>query len=351
MINPDSFIAVLRPGRRGTVLAMAACLALPFGAHAQSAGADTDAGSSASAAASSSDYPNRPIHFVVPFSAGSGTDVIARYFARKISELSSQPVIVDNKSGGNGFIAVKAVTGAPKDGYTIFVGSNSTLATNVALFRKLPYDPLKDLIPISGMGRTPIVLVVPAESPFKTLNDLIDASRAKPGARTVATGSAGYQLMGELFATRANIKLQNVPYRGTPEVINATISGQVDVGVAETASTLEFVKAGRLRALAVASQQRFPELPDVPTALELSIPGFAADSWTAAAAPAGTPKAVVDKLADLFARVLALTETREFAARQHMILMPAGPDELRALQREQIENWKGIATAARIELQ
>lgn len=302
-------------------------------------------------AAVGADFPSKPIHFILPFSAGSGTDVSARYFARKITELSGQPVLVDNRSGGNGFIAVKAVTGAVPDGYTILIGSNSTLASNVALFKQLPYDPLKDLVPISGMVRAPIVLVVSGDSPFKTLRDLIEAAREKPGQRTLASGSAGYQLMGELFAAKANIKLQNVPYRGTPEVLNASVANQVDVGIAETSSTMEFIRSGRLNALAIAADQRFSELPNVPTAIELGIAGFSADAWTAAVAPAGTPKPIVDKLASLFATVLAQPETREFAARQRMVLMPLGPDDFRNLQREQIRTWRGIAASAGIELQ
>ena len=153
------------------------------------------------------------------------------------------------------------------------------------------------------------------------------------------------------FATKANVKLQNVPYRGTPEVINAAIASQVDVGIAETVSTMEFIKSGRLRALVVAASERYPELPDVPTALELGFPGFAADAWTAAAAHAGTPKAIVEKLSNLFVRILALPETREFATRQRALLMPGGQEALRALQREQIGTWKGIAASAGVTLQ
>ena len=296
-------------------------------------------------------YPSKPIHFVVPFPPGSGTDVGARFFARKLGELAGQPVIVDNRAGANGFIAVKAVTSAPADGYTLLMGSNSTLATNVALFKQLPYDPVKDLAPVSTLMRSPIVLIVPANSPYKTLKDLIDAARAKPGQRTYASGSAAYQLMGELFADKAGIQLLNVPYKGAPDAVNATLSGQTDLGFSDITATMELLRGGKIRALAIAADQRLAGLPDVPTAQEQGIGGFSADTWTGVAVAANTPKPVVDKLSDMFVKILAMPETREFYARQNVITMKGGQDELRDFQREQIAVWKRIAAAARIELQ
>ncbi|ATA57130.1 ABC transporter substrate-binding protein [Variovorax boronicumulans] len=296
-------------------------------------------------------YPSKPIHFVVPFPPGSGTDVGARFFARKLGELAGQPVIVENRAGANGFIAVKAVTSAPADGYTLLMGSNSTLATNVALFKQLPYDPVKDLAPVSTLMRSPIVLIVPANSPYKTLKDLIDAARAKPGQRTYASGSAAYQLMGELFADKAGIQLLNVPYKGAPDAVNATLSGQTDLGFSDITATMELLRGGKIRALAIAADQRLAGLPDVPTAQEQGIGGFSADTWTGVAVAANTPKPVVDKLSGMFVKILAMPETREFYARQNVITMKGGQDELRDFQREQIAVWKRIAAAARIELQ
>ncbi|CAN5524637.1 tripartite tricarboxylate transporter substrate binding protein [soil metagenome] len=323
-----------------TVVSIASATAsvLPTAAHAQSAPSATD-------------FPNKPIHFVVPFPPGSGTDVGARFFARKLSELAGQPVIVDNRAGGNGFIAVKAVTAAPADGYTLLMGSNSTLATNVALFKQLPYDPVKDLLPVSTLMRSPIVLIVPANSPYKNLKELIDAARGKPGQTTFASGSAAYQLMGELFADKAGIKLLNVPYKGAPEAVNATISAQTDLGFADITATMELLRGNKIRALAIAADQRLAGLPDVPTARELGIDGFSADTWTGVAVATGTPKPVVDKLAALFVKMLAMPETVDFYAKQNVIVMKGGQDELRTFQREQIDVWKRIAAAAKIELQ
>lgn len=301
--------------------------------------------------ASANDYPNKPIHFVVPFPPGSGTDVGARFFSRKIQEITGQAVIVENRSGANGFIAVKAVTSAAPDGYTILFGSNSTLATNVALFRELPYDPVKDLAPVSTIMRSPIVLIVPAASPYKTLKEFVDAARAKPGQFNFASGSAAYQLMGELFAEKAGIKLLNVPYKGAPEAVNATISAQVDLGLSDVTAAIELLRGAKVRALAVAADQRLSGLPETPTAAEGGISGFTADTWIGVAAPARTPKAVLDKLSDLFIRILAMPETREFYARQSVVVMKGGQEELRNFQRDQIEVWKRIATAAKVEPQ
>jgi len=163
------------------------------------------------------DAANRPIRFVVPFPPGSGTDTSARYFARKLTELSGQPVVVDNRAGGNGFIAVRAVLAAPADGSTVFVGSNSTLAVNVALFKSLPYDPVADFAPLSMLMRSPALLVVPGQAEQQTLGDLISAARARPDALNYGAGSAGYQLMAELFNDAARVQTHHVPFKGAGE--------------------------------------------------------------------------------------------------------------------------------------
>jgi tripartite-type tricarboxylate transporter receptor subunit TctC len=219
-------------------LAVAATLLVPAGlVHAQA-------------------YPSRPIKFVVPFPPGSGTDTSARYFGRKLTELTGQSVVVENKPGANGFIAVQNVLAAPADGYTVFVGSNSTLAVNVALFKKLPYNPQTDLAPLSMMMRAPSVIVVPPQSPYKTLKDLIDTAKAQPGKLNHAGGSAGYQLMNEALNEQAGIDIRNVPFKGASEALTAVASGNVVVGVADITASTELITGGKLRALAIASDRR-----------------------------------------------------------------------------------------------
>ncbi len=192
-------------------------------------------------------FPSRPIKFVVPFGPGSGTDTSARYFGRKLSEMTGQPVVVENRPGGNGFIAVRQVLAAPADGYTVFIGSNSTLAVNVALFRKLPYDPTRDLAPLSMMMHAPALLVVPPDSPHKDVASLVAAAKAAPLTLNYGAGSAGYQLMAELFNDAAGIQTTHVPFKSAAEALTAVASGMVHFSFADITAALEMVKGCRRR--------------------------------------------------------------------------------------------------------
>jgi tripartite-type tricarboxylate transporter receptor subunit TctC len=297
------------------------------------------------------DFPNKPIKFVVPFPPGSGTDTSARYFGKKLSELTGQPVVVENKAGANGFLAVQQVLSAPADGYTVFVGSNSTLAVNVALFKQLPYDPVTQFAPLSMMMRSPALLITPGSGPHKTLTDLVTAAKAKPGALNYGAGSAGYQLMAELFNDAAKVQTTHVPFKGANEAVAAVAAGTVELAFAEMTSAQEMVKSGRIRALAVASDKRPVALPEVPTASEAGLPGFTAYTWVGAMVSAKTPKAETDKLAELLTRIERLPETRAFYERIGAEVMQGGPQEMREFQAAEIQLWKRIATQAKVQLQ
>jgi len=305
----------------------------------------------AATTAQAQDFPSKPIKFVVPFPPGSGTDTSARYFGKKLSELTGQPVTVENKPGANGFIAVKAVLSAPADGYTVFVGSNSTLAVNVALFKQLPYDPVADFAPLTMMMRSPALLIVPGTSDHKVLPELITAARARPDALNYGAGSAGYQLMAEAFNDAAKVQTHHVPFKGASEAVTAVVSGTVDMAFAEMTSAQELVKSGKLRALAVASDKRVPAVPAVPTASEAGLPGFTAYTWVAAAVSAKTPKAETAKLAELLSRIETLPETRVFYENIGAEVMQGGPEEMRTLQNAEIQLWKRIAVKAKVEQQ
>ncbi|CAN7709690.1 tripartite tricarboxylate transporter substrate binding protein [Pseudorhodoferax sp. LjRoot39] len=305
----------------------------------------------ASVPAQAQDFPHKPIKLVVPFPPGSGTDTSARYFGKKLSELTGQPVVVENKAGANGFIAVQAVLAAPADGYTVFVGSNSTLAVNVALFKSLPYDPVTDFAPLSMMMRSPALLIVPGSSPHKSLADLTAAAKARPTALNYGAGSAGYQLMAELFNDAARVQTTHVPFKGANEAVAAVAGGTVDLAFAEMTSAQEMVKSGRIRALAVASDKRTVALPEVTTATEAGLPGFTAYTWVGAMVSAKTPKAEADKLAALLTQIERLPETRAFYERIGAEVMQGGPQEMRAFQAEEIRLWKRIAAQAKVELQ
>jgi tripartite-type tricarboxylate transporter receptor subunit TctC len=307
-------------------------------------------GAGHAAAQGASDFPSKPIKFVVPFPPGSGTDTSARYFSRKLTELTGQPVVVENKPGANGFIAVKAVLSAPADGYTVFVGSNSTLAVNVALFKSLPYDPVADLAPLTMMMRSPALLVVPANSEYKTLPELIAGAKAKPGVLNYGAGSAGYQLMSELNDA-AKVHTAHVPFKGAGEAVIAVVSGTVNMAFAEITSVQELARSGKVRALAVAADKRISALPSVPTASEAGLPGFAAYTWVGAMVSSKTPKAETDKLAGLLTRIENMPETREFYERIGAEVMRGGPEEMRAFQGAEIQLWKRIAVKANVEQQ
>ncbi len=308
-------------------------------------------GAAAEAPALAQGFPNKPIKFVVPFPPGSATDTSARYFAKKLSEMTSQPVIIDNKAGGNGFIAVRAVLSAPADGYTVFIGSNSSLAVNAALFKSLPYDPVADFSPLTMMVRAPAVLIVPGASKHTTLAELIAAAKAKPSELNYAHGSAGYQLMAELFNESANVKTYGVPFKSATDSVIAVASETVQFAFVEVTSAQELVKSGKLHALAVASASRISALSSVPTAAEAGLPGFNAYVWVAAAVSSKTPKAETDKLAALMAKIENLPETREFYERIGGEVMRGGAEDMRAFQKAEIDLWKRIAVKAKIEQQ
>ena len=297
------------------------------------------------------DFPSHVIKFIVPFPPGSGTDTSARYFGKKLTELTGQPVIVENRPGANGFIAVRGVLSAPADGYTVFIGSNSTLAVNVALFKKLPYDPQTDFAPLSMMMRAPAVLVVPPSSPYKSVADLVAAAKAQPGKLNYASGSAGYQLMAELFNDMAKVDTRNVPYKGASEALTAVATGTVDFSFSDITATIELIKGGKARPLAVAAERRASALPAVPTAIESGLPGFTAYVWVGAMVPAKTPKAETEKLASLFTQIERMPETREFYERIGAEVMNGGAAEMKTFQASEIQLWKRIATKAGVEQQ
>jgi tripartite-type tricarboxylate transporter receptor subunit TctC len=302
-------------------------------------------------AARAQEFPNKPIKFIVPFPPGSGTDTSARYFGKKLSELTGQPVVVENRAGANGFIAVKAVLTAPSDGYTVFIGSNSTLAVNVALFKQLPYDPVADFSPLSMLMRAPALLIVPASSPYKTTTDLIAAAKAQPDKLDYGAGSAGYQLMAELFNDVAKVQTHHVPYKGASDAIAAIASNTIHFSFVDITGASELYKAGKIKALAVASDKRIASIPDVPTAAQSGLPDFTAYIWVAAAVHAKTPKAETDKLAALFTKIETLPETKEFYEKLGAEVMKGGPDEMRAFQATEIQLWKRIAAKAKVEQQ
>lgn len=296
-------------------------------------------------------FPSKPIKLIVPFGPGSGTDTSARYFGRKLQELTGQPVVVENKAGANGFIAVKQVLSAPADGYTVFIGSNSTLAVNAALFRHLPYDPLTDFAPLTMMMRSPAMLAVAPQAAYSDLKGLISHARANPGKVNFGAGSAGYQLMGELLNDTARIETVHVPFKGAGETTTAVASGTVDYTFAEVTAVQELARGGRVKILAVASDKRVSTSPEIPTATEAGLPGFEAYTWVGAMVSAKTPAAETARLAELFTAISKMDETRAFYERLGAIPMTGGPAQMHEFQKNEIALWKRIVVKAKVPLQ
>lgn len=296
-------------------------------------------------------FPSKPIKFVVPFGPGSGTDTSARYFARKLQDLTGQAVVVENKPGANGFLAVKQVLSAPNDGYTVFIGSNSTLAVNAALFKELPYDPATSFAPLTMMMRSPAMLVVSPNARFSDLKGLLAHAKANPEKVNFGAGSAGYQLMGELLNDMGQVQTVHIPFKGAAETMTAVASGTVDYAFAEVTAVQELAKGGRVKILALAADKRISSSPEIPTMSEAGLPGFEAYTWVGAMVGAKTPAAETAKLAELFTAISNMDETRSFYERLGATPMTGGPSQMRDFQRNEIALWKRIVKQAKVPQQ
>ncbi len=250
--------------------------------------------------AAAQDYPNKQVRVVVPWVVGGGADAVARILGQKLNEMWSQPVIVDNRGGATGTIGTDVVAKAPGDGYTLLLGNNSTYVYAVTLYKKLPYDPDKDLTPISRVAEVPHVLSVHPSVPVKTAKELVEYIKANPGKLSFGSSGTGStpHVAGELFMNLTGTKLLHVPYKGAGQSVADTVSGQVQVSFDTLPSVVSFIQAGRLRPLAVLGPKRVASLPDVPTSAEAGYPGAEGSTWYGLYGPANMPPAVVKKIHD-----------------------------------------------------
>ena len=243
-------------------------------------------------------FPDKPVRFVVGFTPGGPSDILARAVGQKLGERWSQQVVVENRPGAGGNLAAEVVAKSAPDGYTWLLGNNSILATNHALYKKLAYDPLKDFAPVALIAVQPNILVVHPEVPAKSLQDLIELAKKSPGKLNYASSGAGAaaHLAGELFKSMAGVDIVHVPYKGAQPALTDLIAGHAQLMFATSASVIPYMKAGRLRALAVTTAQRSPSVPELPTVAEAGLPGFEATTWHGVVVPAATPAAVVQQL-------------------------------------------------------
>ena len=299
--------------------------------------------------ASAQAYPAKPITFIVPFAAGSATDQLARTLGNSIARDTTQAVVVDNKPGASGMMAAQAAARAPADGYTVLITTNTTHAANEHLYKKLPYDPIKDFVPVTGLGTGGQLLVVKTESPYKTVADLIAKARKDTGKLSFGSGSSSSRVAGEMFKQLTHTDILHVPYKSNPNAITDLLGGQIDFMITDTATGMPQVKGGKLRALGVSTVKRMAVLPDVPTIAEAGVPGYDMGYWFAAYVPAGTPAAVVTKLHDLLVEGIKSAAAKQFFETTGSEPWTSSSAELAKFQASETQKWGRVIKAAGIE--
>jgi len=303
----------------------------------------------APAAAQPRDYPNKPIRLMVPFGAGSGSDIAARFFGDQLAGVIGQPLVIENRPGANGIIGVMAAKNAPADGYTLLLGSWTTISVNPVVVKDLPYDPVQDFKPISGLTRSMISIAVPGGSGIKSVADLVATARQTGKPLNVGTYSAGFHIILETFNVAAGIKLVNVPYKAAGQLHTDVMGGQIDAAMDGTTSLGPMYRSGKLRLLAASGERRDPVFADIPTFRESGYPDFLAWGWSSFFVRAETPEEATQKLADAMQRVLASGTTQEFAKKNGSELMLFGPAVMRKFQVDEIGKFRRVAAAAGIK--
>ena len=305
----------------------------------------------ASSSAAQQAYPSKPIKLISPYPTGGGTGILARVIGQKLSEAWGQQVLVDNRGGGNTVIGTEVVAKAPPDGYTLLVPTGFHVISS-HLIHTLSYDPIQDFAPVATIASYEIILVAHPSVPANGLQELISLAKAKPGQLNYASagsGGSGHLTM-ELLKIMTGTSLQQVPYNGSGPALNDVIGGQVQLFVNAPTSTIQHVKNGRLKAIAISGDKRLPALPQVPTFTESGLPGFDVMGWYAILAPAGTPRAIIDKLASEIARILAASDVRELIVRQGLDPFISTPEQLGTLMKADFTKWGKVIKTANVKL-
>jgi len=304
------------------------------------------------AVAARADYPERQVTVVVCFPAGGGSDTAARIVGVPLAEALGKPVVIENRGGAGGSIATAAVARAAPDGYTLLLCS-SAFVVNPSLYANAAYNPFKDFAPVMVLGASPNVFVVPAQSPFKSLPELIAHAKANPGKLNWTSPGAGTtpQLAGELIKLRTGVDMQHIPFAGAGPATTAVLGGQVDLYTANIGSLMGVIEAGKVRPVAVTSEQRWRDLPDVPTLDELGIKDAVSDTFQAVFVPAGTPQPVIDRLAKEIDAILAREDVKEKFAKTGLPVVAEGPDAFRARIAREVPMYKEIIDKAGLRIQ
>jgi len=298
------------------------------------------------------DYPNRTVRIIVPFAPGGSTDVVARILADKLGTELKQSFVVENRAGAGGNIGADVVAKASPDGYTLLMGTTGVLAINKYLYKEMAFDPERDLVPVSYTSLITNILVVNPQVPAKTVSELVALARAKPGVLTFASSGAGSSthLSAELFKSMAGVDILHVPYKGSSQAITDLMGGQVTMLFDNAPSSIPFVEQGKLRALAVTSTKRLPNLPDVPTLDEAGVKGYESLSWSGIMAPAGTPKRVIDKLNAAIDKILRDPDVKQRFASLGVDPVGGPPEAFSRHIRAESEKWARVVKTANITL-
>ena len=298
--------------------------------------------------ASAQTFPSRPVRLIIPFGAGGPSDFLGRAVGLKLTEAWGQQVLIDNRGGANGVVGCELLAKSPPDGYTLVMGTNGTHGINASLFAKLPYDTVKDFAPITRLGFAPYLLIAHPSLPARSAKELIALARSRPGAITWSAGGSPSQLGAELFKRTAKVDMVVAPYKGNVFAVTAVISGEVSVAFGSITQSAPQVRAGRLRALGVASSRRTPILPEVPTIGESGLPGFEIGAWYGLLAPAATPRAIVEKIHADTVRILRQPDVQQRISAEAFEIPAETPEQFAAVIKAEIAKWAPIVRASGI---
>ena len=326
------------------------CLVLRWAWLANTAiAAVVSANAQAAAAGAGQAYPVKPIRIVVPFAAGSGADANPRFYGELVSKLWGQSIVVDNRPGGSGIIAVQTVKGAAADGYTLLTGTTSTISVNPVVMKDLPYDPIREFRPVILFGLSPTVFVVGSNAAGKTVKEFAVITKKTSNALPVGNYSAGYELLSHWFGLVNGLAITPVPYKGGSQVMTDVIGGQIPSGMIDSGGAAPLIRDGRMRALAITADVRAPILPDVPTMKESGFPEFVSYSWSSIFARSETPDAVVKKLHEGFKAAMASPEGRAYQASRTSLIVSYTPQEISAFVAADSDRYRKIAQQAGIK--
>ena len=295
-------------------------------------------------------WPTRPIRLVVGYSPGGGNDLIARIVAAKMQDKLGQPVVVDNKPGAQSIVAAELVAKSPADGYTLLVAPTGPMTINPAVYSKLPYDPLRDFAPISLLAEFPLLLVVGADQPVKSVQELVEYGKANPKLANYASSATPFQLASELFNQRTGSSFQHIPYKGSGDAVQAVIAGQVLMAIADSGPMAGPLKSGKLRGLAITTAKRPPAFPDVPTFGEQGIADMQIELWTGVVAPKGTPTEIVERLQDVIEDTVEMPAVGSAFETINVDARSLTTKDFRDLIERDAARWKAVATKANIKL-